>query len=443
MNTQTSESVKKPNKKAAPTPEERFEAFLRASEEAHSGETASDQARTSEKGFHLHSFLRTEYARLSFYVIFTFIAIYLIKNVADNFTTLLAGATRALKVTGTVLTPLIWGFVDAYLLYPLMKFFQSLLQKTPYFKKRPGKSRAAAAAITILLEIGFVVVILSVIISALTHQLRMVSFSDLDTFVTSLAKSLSDVYAQLQQRVREADIASNALSNAARYLSSAVGRFTSNLGANLTSSLSNVTGILGNLLFAVIFTIYFLVDTEGLEKYWDKVLHAFSGGKFYRGVHLFLEDADSVFSGYIRGQMIDGVIMFAMVSVALSILNVQFAVIIGIVTGIGNLIPYVGPFLAYGSTIVVCLLNGDIKKMLLSIVVLFIIQTIDGNVINPKLLSSSVHVHPMLVIVSLTVGGASGGVLGMLIAVPVAALIKIWFDRMIHLLEMRRSKEKI
>jgi predicted PurR-regulated permease PerM len=175
-------------------------------------------------------------------------------------------------------------------------------------------------------------------------------------------------------------------------------------------------------------------------RYWDRVLKALTGKKGYAAVHRFISDADSVFSGYIRGQLMDAVIMCIMISLALSLVKVPFAVIIGLMTGIGNLIPYVGPFIAYACTVVVCLMNWDIRKLVISLVVLFIIQTLDGNVINPKLLSSSISVHPMLVIVALIIGGAVGGFLGMLLAVPVAALAKIWFDRGVEKLSERRDR---
>ena len=153
----------------------------------------------------------------------------------------------------------------------------------------------------------------------------------------------------------------------------------------------------------------------------------------------FLKDADRAFSGYIRGQMIDGIIMAILVSFSLSLIGVRYAVAIGILTGIGNLIPYVGPFVAYGTTILVCTLYGDFSKLLPAILALFAIQTVDGNVINPRLLSNSIDIHPLLVIISLIIGGAVGGVLGIFLAAPIASLIKLQVDRMIERGEAKKA----
>jgi predicted PurR-regulated permease PerM len=238
------------------------------------------------------------------------------------------------------------------------------------------------------------------------------------------------------------NISTEEVEKAMKSISSMIG----NLSKGLTSGLSNAIGHIGsfltNLLFAVIFAIYFLLDGKGLTRYWNRVLLAIGGKKVRREFHVLAKDADSVFSGYIRGQLIDALLMAVLVSASLSLIGVKYSVIIGVLSGIGNLIPYVGPVVAYGSTILVCLIAGDFRRLLVAIIVLFVIQTVDGNVINPRLLSSSIDVHPMLVIAALIIGGSVGGIVGMLFAVPVAAFLKIQFDKIIEALLKARSPEK-
>ncbi len=420
-----------------PSAEERFAAFREDSDPQLAAERLQDKERREK----IHAFLRTEYAKISIYVILTFLMIYIIIKVGDHLPNIVGTVRIGTSLFLLFLRPLIWGLVIAYLLYPLMKFFQRSLDKLPLFKSKKLHSRPAATAITMILGLAVIILALSLAFSAVSHQIRMIRFDDLGTLVTSIATALTDMYKALQKRLAEANISSEALNNLAQSVSDWFGSFTSNLGANLTGSLSNMTGFLTNALFAIIFAIYFLVDTEGLKTYWDNVLRSITDRWAYKGIHLFLQDVDNVFSGYIRGQIIDAALMCIMVSVALSIVGVRFSILIGIMTGLGNLIPYVGPFIAYGSTLIVCLINGDIQKLVISIIVLFVIQTIDGNVINPKLLSASIDIHPMLVILALTAGSAIGGILGMLVAVPVAALIKIWFDRIITMLLEHKEKK--
>ena len=107
-----------------------------------------------------------------------------------------------------------------------------------------------------------------------------------------------------------------------------------------------------------------------------------------------------------------------------------YAVVIGFITGFGNLIPYVGPTLGYIAVILANVINGfDLRMIIIGLVVLEIIMLIDGNILNPRLLAGAIQIHPLLVIASLLAGGAVGGILGMLLAVPVGAFIKLQFEK--------------
>jgi len=163
-----------------------------------------------------------------------------------------------------------------------------------------------------------------------------------------------------------------------------------------------------------------------------------------------LKDLDYAFSGYIRGQLADAFLMMILISLVLSITGVKFAIVIGIFAGLGNLIPYFGPVIAYISTTIVCLVNGEMQKLVVSMIALLIIQFVDGNIIGPKLLSRSIKIHPLIIIISLIFGSAIGGFLGMLLAVPVGAYIKLVFVRYVNNkaikkdeLARRRSSSKI
>jgi hypothetical protein len=93
------------------------------------------------------------------------------------------------------------------------------------------------------------------------------------------------------------------------------------------------------------------------------------------------------------------------------------------------------------SVILVNILNWNPEKLVVSLIVVFIIQTIDGNIINPKFLSNAIQIHPLLVIASLIIGGKIGGFVGMILAVPCGALVKLYFEKMIHYLHDKRQIE--
>jgi predicted PurR-regulated permease PerM len=124
------------------------------------------------------------------------------------------------------------------------------------------------------------------------------------------------------------------------------------IAGSITDQVSGIVtrlpSTLSSLLFAIIFAIYFQLDGEGLKRYWGNAFKAMLPKKSWSHIRRFIRNADQVFSGYIRGQLIDAIFMAVVVSISLSLVGLPYSVLIGILTGIGNLIPYVGPFVAYG-----------------------------------------------------------------------------------------------
>ena len=385
---------------------------------------------------------RRHYRLIMGYAIAGIVISYILIQLTGNLSTVLTAIGKWVTMVGLLLQPLFWGFVLSYILNPAVNSCQKKLRKVKLFGKKRGSRRGAAVAITCVAAFLVIFVILSVVVSAVTRSLRLASLDDLVIMVQSFSASLTGLQQMITARLNEMNISTAEVEKAMNSIGSMIGNLSKGLSSGLTNAISHIGGFLTSLLFAVIFAIYFLLDGKGLVRYWNRVLLAIGGRKVRREFHVLVKDADSVFSGYIRGQLIDALLMAVLVSASLSLIGVKYAVIIGVLSGIGNLIPYVGPVVAYGSTLLVCIIAGDFRRLLVAVVVLFVIQTVDGNVINPRLLSSSIDVHPMLVIAALIVGGSIGGIVGMLFAVPVAAFLRIQFDKIIDALLKARSSEK-
>lgn len=386
--------------------------------------------------------LNKSYFELSVYVIFTAVAIFVLTRFLDNSARIALGIGTFLHWAWNILVPLIIGFVLAYLLYPPVQLITKLLARLPLWKKKGKKPRGSAVLITYILAIAIVMLLLSVMISSITHEVSLVSMDGLTATIQSVTASLQSLYSDLHKGLNRLNISSADVKQMTDQITGWIGRYASQLGSNLLSSFSNITGIVSRTAIAIVLSVYFLLDTEGIEEYWDRVLKALAGQAVYARFHTMIRDADRVFSGYIRGQLLDALLMAILISASLSVINVKFAVIIGVLAGIGNLIPYAGPFIAYGLTILSCLLMQNTKALIAAVLVLLVIQTIDGNVIGPKIMSQNIDVHPMLIIVALLFGAAVGGLPGMLLAVPFATLLKIWFDRAVSAALQKREELK-
>lgn len=380
--------------------------------------------------------------KLCVYIIGTVSALYLLYMLSGRLFVLLESLFQFIGFILHLLTPVFWGFFLAYLLMPLTDWIQSVLANLKWSKKEKTY-RTSAVVITILLVFIAIIAFLSVLISTFTSQIQIADMESTTSFLRDIINNLMGFINSVVKELDKLNINSIQLEDAVNHATNWLASWGTNLGQGMLSSLEDIPNVLSQFILIVAFAIWFLLDGAKIALYWGKVSYAILPDEVRGKIGAFLEDADQVFSGYIRGQAIDAVIMMVLISILLSICKVNFALAIGVLAGLGNLIPYVGPFIAYTLVTVVCAINGEWVKLLISLVLLWIIQTIDGNIINPKLLGKHVNIHPMYIMIVLIIGSAIGGLLGMLFAVPVGALIKLQFDRLLKKrIDRKQAKEE-
>lgn len=388
--------------------------------------------------------MNNKYTSIAVYVIVTAAIVCCLGLIVLNAKDIISIILEKLSWVFKVSKPIVLGFIFAYLVEPVVSFFEMQFCKVKLLKKKQASCRTYAVLTTLVLVIIALVAIISLLVFSVTDQLRLANFDDIIVLCNTYMKNLNDFYRSVLDKLNEIDFQSVQLQDYIKQASTYIIGILRGIANNTLSSISNLSGYFTTFFFAVIIMIYFLIDGKLIKEYVGKVTKALCSSKIHKGMIDLVHEADQVFSGYIRGQLIDALVMLVLISISLSIIGVKFSVLIGVLAGIGNLIPYFGPIVAYGGTIIVCLLNGDYKNLVIGIIVLFIIQTVDGNIIGPKLLSKSIQIHPLLVIISLIFGSAVGGLLGMLLAVPVGAFIKVLFVRYIdNKLEEKGNNSKV
>ena len=357
-----------------------------------------------------------EYIIISIYAVATVLVILLLGWLIYFIGGELRGLTAFLSA---VLKPLVLGLVFTYLISPLVRRFENNI-----FTSVDSQSKRKIAAVVLALLIVFIVIGLIIGIVAFTVSRSLTAFSpaDIKDYFVILNDQFSRFWTTIEDQLASMNI-----------------NFGS-VGSMLTRIFSGIKTGATTLLFALIFMVYFLLD-EKIFRYWADVFDVFANEKTKSVLRQFTRDADRVFSGYIRGQAMDASIVGLLVAISLLIARVPYAVVIGILTGIGNLVPYVGPVVGFGSLVIVCLAEGSVKHLIVGALILAAVMFIDGNIINPRMLSNNVEVHPVLVIVALLAGGRIGGVTGMLVAVPVAALLKLQFDKYIEKKKMAKARK--
>lgn len=388
--------------------------------------------------------LNRKYMQISLYVIITAVIIYSLSLIAKNLPTIVKMIMEKVNWLFRVVKPITFGFVFAYLLDPVVDFFERQYQKIKpkKFLRKFHAPRTWAAITSVTFVLLAVVGLISLLVYSVTDQLRLANLDDIVKLSNELINSLNAFYYAILDKLKEMDIQSQEfelyVTNAVTYVLKVIKNF---IISSLTS-FTNISGYLTTILFSLLIGFYFLIDGKMIINYLKKVCYALFSDRRNQKINRTMRDLDEVFSGYIRGQLLDAFFMMLAISISLSIVGVKFAYVIGIFAGIGNLIPYFGPIVAYVSTGFVCIINGDMKILIIAMIVLLIIQTIDGNFIGPKLLSSSIQIHPLIIIISLIFGSAIGGFLGMLLAVPIGAYIKLVFVRYIDTRVKRKEEQK-
>lgn len=388
--------------------------------------------------------MNPKYTQLALYVIITAVIIYCLSLVANNAPAILHVVWEKASWLLTVVKPVVIGFVIAYLMEPVVSFFENKYKKLKFFTRKEKRCRTLAVFTSILLAFLLLAAIVSLLVFSVTDQIKIADFDDIISVGNAYLNNFRDFYQSVLERLNSMDIRSAELEKYVREASSYIVQFLQGVATKAVTSATNISGYLTTAIFSIIIGIYFLIDGKMIMNYVSRVFYALFNVKFNRRLRGLLNDADTVFSGYISGQLTDAILMMFLISITLSLVGVKLSIVIGILAGIGNLIPYFGPFVAYAGTILVCIVNGQYKQMILGVIFLFIIQSIDGNIIGPKLLSKSISIHPLLVIISLIFGSSIGGLFGMLLAVPAGAFLKVIFVRFIeHRLSVRKSRGEL
>lgn len=333
-----------------------------------------------------------------------------------------------------VLEPAVYGALIAYLLNPIVVRVSRALKNAGWQRNNYKARRLVGILVCLLLLALAVLGIVLVMTLVVTRGIQGVNVPTLMRMWNEAQEDLMRLVNFLQERAAEIGVASSA-----EEASSGGG---TDLATLITGAFRSVASALSTMLFSVIFSIYYLMDGARVGGYILRVMRATVGEQGTNRALEMLDDADRVFSGYIRGQFIDALVVGVLASIVLTLAGVPHGPLVGTLTGFGNLIPYVGAPLGILSTVLVCVADGELGKIIVGVACLALIMFVDSNVINPKLLSDNVEVHPLLVVGALIAGGAVGGLAGMLVAVPSAAFLKIQLDRWLARTEAEEAKDK-
>ncbi len=372
------------------------------------------------------------YLKISFHVVITVIAVFAAVMLMLRLRTITGAVANALGYIADIFSPLIIAVVTAFLFDPLVIFYQKR-----FGKKQPNKEFKTRKIGTILAYIT----VFGILGAVITMSVKSLGEKDIGEFSTALngyIEEISQTLFSIQDHLSEMGVLGS-INNFINTLIVNVTRGAKVMVIGFASSVSSIGGITVNLVIGLVIAFYFLMEKDWMLYRVKDTAMVFMPEKIREPVGNFFSDVNRVFKGYVAGQVTDALIMAFLIIISFKAAGIKYAVIIGLISGFSNLIPYVGAIVAFILSVAVGLLSGTPAKAVYAAVIVIVLQQVDSMIIVPKVVGKSVQLHPVLVILSLSVFGGIFGIWGMVVAVPVASLIKINVDRCY---EKRKIAEK-
>ncbi len=323
--------------------------------------------------------------------------------------------------------PIIYGLAIAYLLNPIVKavdrkMLPFLEKKFPNFKQAKSMSRATGIFISIVILATIIFTLFNMMIPELYRSLRDMIMnvpSQMNRFIRSLSEmntENSTIGNIVQSVMKEATIF---VQNWMR--TDLMGRINDFM-SGLTVGVLNVMREIMNVLIGLIVSVYVLFSKEKFSKQSKKITYAIlKPSNANMVLHLTIK-SNEIFGGFIIGKIIDSAIIGVLCFVGLSILNMPYAMLVSVIVGVTNVIPFFGPYIGAIPSATLILL-AEPKMGIYFIIFIIALQQFDGNVLGPKILGDSTGLSAFWVVFSILIGGGIFGVPGMILGVPTFAVI--------------------
>ena len=339
--------------------------------------------------------------------------------------TIKEGITKLFRI----LSPFIWGLVIAYLLNPLVKLlnrkaFAPLFERI--FKKKPK----LAAKVSRGTAVVFAEVIMLVLITGLFFLIIPQLYSSIETIVvnsptyidslTKWATKMLDDYPEISSYVEGllATVNTDIVSWLQTTILPKLGNLISNVGTGVRYVLQGVY----NLVIGIIVSMYVLGNTAGFVANAKRLIYSIMSVDTAKKFLEILRFTDRTFIGFLNGKLVDSAIIGLICYIGCVILKMPYALLVSVLVGVTNIIPFFGPLIgAIPSSIIILMV--DPFKCLIFIVFVILLQQLDGNIIGPKILGSSVGINGFWIMFSIIVGAGFFGFWGMLLGVPVFVVI--------------------
>ena len=339
-----------------------------------------------------------------------------------------------------ILTPFIYGLVIAYIMNPVVNFFDQkvyskLIDKVTKKKKNYKKVIRCLSLITSsAIFIGCLLTCLSFLFPEIMKSLEML-VTNINTYLANSKDMLINLTGNSEAMTT---FINENFSKLGKFVNSWIDNIVfEDMLTMISNSIFSVLKVLYNLIIGYIISIYVLFDKEKFKAQIKKLLYTFFDNET---INIILENVrytDRVFGGFFTGKLIDSLIIGILCFIAMLILDMPYALVVAMIVGITNIIPYFGPFIgAVPSAFLIFLVSPG--KSIVFLIFILILQQFDGNILGPKILGSKTGLSSFWVLFSLIIFGGLFGMVGMIIGVPIFSILYSFVNGLVK----KRLKDK-
>lgn len=350
------------------------------------------------------------------------IAVAVVYKTIDN----LGQVAQGIKTFLGVLSPFLVGILIAYILYVPYRKIEEAYRKVKKVKFINKKARALSVATVYIIALILIAILINFILPPVIQS------------VVDLVNNFGYYYNVAVEKI-------NSLPEDSLFKSEIVQKAITEMQnidlkkiintEAITSYVQSIIGMLGgifDIFVSIVVSIYILNGRKQIINFLKRLLGAIFEEKAYENINKYFNRTNEIFFKFLASQILDAIIVGILTSIGMWVLGVKYAVLLGFMIGLSNIIPYFGAIIGIIIATIITFFTGGLVQAIWMVVVVTILQQIDANIINPKIVGDSLKISPLLVIFAVTLGGAYFGVLGMFLAVPVIAVLKLIIDDFIE-----------
>ncbi len=315
-----------------------------------------------------------------------------------------------------MLMPFIIGGVIAYILTPICNFFESKLSNK--IKGARGISILLALVLAIVVMVALLLLIVPSLIESIQSILNQLpsNMTEFQEWALNLAGDNETLVNYINDFTEAAstDLPAWVETNIMPYLEALMG--------SLSTGIISFVGVMYDLLIGIVVSIYLMAGRKTFARQGDKLIHSIFTKKWADAIVDEFRYANKMFSGFISGRLVDSLIIGIICFIAMMILQIPNTVLVSVIVGITNILPFFGPWIG-GIPSFLLILMTDPGKAILFLVLIVVLQQFDGNILGPRILGDRTGLSSFWVLFSILIFGDLFGFIGMIIGVPVFAVI--------------------